>query len=67
MTRRKPLHLMTRAELDYRFFQLTGIRPPAYNAPQKEHEDFQRVLEIRLTLLAQEAERRAKEAARPAD
>jgi hypothetical protein len=57
---------MTRAELDYAFFRRTGIRPPACNAPRKEQEDFQKVLEIRLDLLNQEVERRKKAATRQA-
>lgn len=57
-------HLMTRAELDYALFRVSGIKPVPYDAPKEEQETYMKVLEIRLTLLAQEAKRRAEAAAR---
>ncbi len=67
MTGNKPPHLMTKDELDYALFKMTGIKPVPPGAPQKEHDAYQRLLEIRLNLLKQEAERREKAAARQAD
>lgn len=49
---------MTRAELDYAIFRMSGIKPVPYNAPKKEQDAYIKVLEIRLGLLRQEHERR---------
>lgn len=54
----KEPHLMTRSELDYTYFRMSGIKPPRYNAPKKEQETFMKVVKIRLRLLAEEQERR---------
>lgn len=56
----KPPHLMTRAELDYAFFKMTGIKPVPPSATQEEHDAYQKLLGIRLRLLKQEVERREK-------
>ena len=54
----KPPRLMTRNELDYAYFKMTGIKPVPYNAPKKEHEAFHEVLKIRIGLMKKEQEKR---------
>ncbi len=54
----KEPYLMTRSELDYTYFKMSGIKPPRYNAPKEEQETFTKVVKIRLRLLTEEQERR---------
>ncbi len=67
MTGNKPPHLMTKDELDYALFKMTGIKPIPPSAPQKEHDDHQRLLKIRLDLLNAEKDRRIKSGTWQAD
>lgn len=54
----KEPHLMTKAELDYAIFKMSGIKPVSDNAPKKEQDAYIKVLEIRLGFLQKEYERR---------
>jgi len=60
MKNTKPIHLMTKNEIDYKFFKMTGIKPLSLNASKKEQDDFQRLLNIRLDLLHAEQNRRMR-------
>lgn len=58
MSNKKPLHLMTKDELDYEFFKMTGIKPVPPNASQREHDDYKRLLEINYDSISAEIARR---------